>query len=29
MHSSSLIVDHEVEKRLKEVRASATVEECI
>ena len=29
MHSSSLIVDHELEKRLKEVRASATVEECI
>ena len=29
MHSSSLIVDHELEKRLKEVGASATVEECI
>ena len=29
MHSSSLIVDHELEKRLKEVGASATFEECI
>ena len=29
MHSSSLMVDHELEKWLKEVRASASVEECI
>ena len=28
-HSSSLIFDHELEKRLKEVQASATVEDCI
>ena len=29
MHSSLLIADHEVEKQLKEVRASATVKECV
>ena len=29
VRSSSLIVDHELEKRLKEVRASATVEDCV